>query len=385
MSDGGREQPEQRPIALLVASLGAGGAERVALNLAQAFRSGGNRVDLLVVNRSGRLQTEVPGGIRVVDLHSKRASRAVGALRRYLRTEAPAAVISFAFQANLLSVVATLGLPSKPRLVLTIHSTISEAFDRLPMFRRWTLSAATRSLYPRADAIIAVSRGAAADLVRFGVRARRLATIHNPVIRGDFEETVRAKADHPWLAGGGVPVIVTVGRLTRAKDHRLLLAAFQQVRRKRQARLMVVGDGELKDHLEAEAERLGVAQDVAFLGHIANPFPYMREAELFVLSSAWEGFGNALVEAMGTGTPVVATDCPHGPREILEDGKWGRLVPVGDADALTSAMLDVLRNGGPNARDRAADFTVEAAAGRYLALLRDVGTFAEAPGVRPRA
>jgi glycosyltransferase involved in cell wall biosynthesis len=129
----------------------------------------------------------------------------------------------------------------------------------------------------------------------------------------------------------------------------------------------------LRPEIEGEAARLGISDRVTFTGHVENPYPFMRQADLFVLSSAWEGFGNVLVEAMATGTPVISTDCPHGPREILEDGKWGVLVPPADPDALAAAMLQVLRGGGTDARERADDFTVEAAADQYLALLADLG------------
>jgi glycosyltransferase involved in cell wall biosynthesis len=366
-------ETSQRPIAFLLASLAAGGAERVALNLAEAFRSAGIRIDILVVNCSGPLLDQVPSNIRIVDLRSRRARGAVSALRRYVRAEGPRAIISIAFQANLLALAATLGLRRRPRLVLTVHSTISRAFRGLRMIRRWVLTAATRLLYRWADAVVTVSHGAASDLVEFGISAGKMMTIHNPVLRPDFGKAVREKVNHPWLADGGDPVVVTVGRLTEAKNQRLLLEAFQILLRRKPARLMVVGDGELKPVLEARAADLGIAGKVAFTGRVGNPLPYMRCADVFVLSSAWEGFGNVLVEAMATGTPVVSTDCPHGPREILEGGKWGRLVPVGERQALASAMLAVLDGGGIDARTRAQHFTVKAAADRYLALLAQLG------------
>jgi glycosyltransferase involved in cell wall biosynthesis len=356
----------------VLASLRAGGAERVALNLAEAFHARGHEVDLLVVHRTGKLLDQVPAGIRLVDLGSERASRAVGALRRYVKAEAPTAIISIAFQANLLALVATLGLRHKPKLIVTVHSTLSRAFEGLPALRRWLLTAATKYLYPRADAAISVSHGAAADLARLGVTAPIIATIYNPVLRSGFAEAVQEKAHHPWLADRKDPVIMTAGRLAEAKNHRLLLAAFGRLLKEEPARLMIIGEGELRSELEAEAASLGIADKVSFTGHIDNPYPFMKEADLFVLSSSWEGFGNVLVEAMATATPVIATDCPHGPREILEDGKWGRLVPVGDADALAEAMLAVLRRGGIDARERAAEFTVERAAGQYLDILSRV-------------
>lgn len=356
-------------IAILLSSLDAGGAQRVALNLAEEFAARGHKVDLIVVSFKGSLADRIPAGIRIVDLGAKRARQAIGAFRNYLKTNRPAAVISIAYQANMLMLVSSIGLRPKPARIVTVHSAASRSFSGMGRFRRLAWLAATRLLYPKADAIVAVSEGAAADLVRLGLERRRVRTVHNPVLRADFKHAVTGTADHPWFRHHNVPVIITVGRLTEAKDHRFLINAFAQLLDRKEARLLVVGEGDLRADLERHIAALGLSDRVAMTGHVDNPYPLMREADVFVLSSAWEGFGNVLVEAMATGTPVVSTDCPHGPREILEDGKWGILVPPGDTEALAGAMLKVLSGGGVDASARAKDFTVEAAADKYLALL----------------
>jgi glycosyltransferase involved in cell wall biosynthesis len=169
---------------------------------------------------------------------------------------------------------------------------------------------------------------------------------------------------------GAPPVILAVGRLTLQKDFPTLIRAFARLRARRSARLVILGEGELRDELEALVAELGLTADVALPGFVDNPFSWMRGSALFVLSSAWEGFGNVLVEAMACGTPVVSTDCPSGPAEILENGKWGRLAAVGDAEALARAIAEALDDPNPpDVRARAAFFSVERSVDAYLAIL----------------
>ncbi|MCG8345898.1 MAG: glycosyltransferase [Chlorobiales bacterium] len=175
---------------------------------------------------------------------------------------------------------------------------------------------------------------------------------------------------HPWFYPGEPPVILGVGRLVQQKDFPLLIRAFSRLRKRREARLMILGEGPLRPELEALVETLDLKKDISLPGFIANPYAYMRCSALFILSSRWEGFGNVLVEAMACGTPVVSTDCPSGPSEILENGKWGRLVPVGDVNAMAFAMESALIE--PSTHDtamRAADFSVEQAISSYIQVL----------------
>jgi len=357
-------------VGLVVASMRLGGAERMTLNLAGEFVRRGLDVDLVLVERTGPLLDAIPAGVRVVDLGARRARGAIGRLRRYMREERPAALLSVAFQSNILTMAASLGLRRKPRIVLSVRNAYSATLAaNRPATRIW-LSAATRLLYPRADWIVGISNGTAEDLRRnAGLSADRVRTIYNPVLRGDFGLLAAAPADQLDMSDDGSARIISVGRLTRQKDQATLLRAFAEVARSRPARLLILGEGELRPELEALAAELGVADRVELPGVLANPFPYMRESDLFVLSSAWEGFGNVLVEAMATGIPVISTDCPHGPREILEDGKWGPLVPPGDPKALAAAMIDVLDGAGVDASARAREFTVERAADLYLGLM----------------
>lgn len=365
-------QAQSRRLALVAASMRMGGAERMTLNLAAEFARRGHRVDLVLIDRTGPLLERVPPNVRVVGLGGARARQVIGALRTYLKRERPDALLSVAFQTNILTMLASLGLRPRPRIVLSVRNSYSATLAAGSRMTRTLFGWATRLLYPRADRVVGISHGCSDDVRRnAGLSADQVVTIYNPVLDEEFDRRAEAPAEPADLGDGDGALIVTVGRLAPQKDHATLLRAFARLAARHEARLLLIGEGPLRAELEALARALGLAGRVAFAGLRDNPYPAMREADLFVLSSAWEGFGNVLVEAMAVGTPVVATDCPDGPAEILEGGKWGRLVPPGDADALAAAMLDVLRNGGVDARERARDFTVARAADLYLDQLLD--------------
>jgi glycosyltransferase involved in cell wall biosynthesis len=363
---------DQRRIAIVLATLGEGGAERIAINLADGFVKRGHQVDLVVVRPVGPLVKVVPPGVRVVDLKAGRARAAIRSLRSYIRDEGPDVLLAINYEANFLTLLSSIGLREKARTILTVHCGPHQYIGTLSLRTRLLYLAAIRLLYPAADAIVAVSHGIEADFKKLGIKGESIRTIYNPVLRDDFDELARAEVDHDWFRKAQGPVIVTVGRLTLQKDHRLLLRSFQRLASPH-ARLMIIGDGELRTELEREAAERGLSDRVFFAGYRDNPYPYMQSAQLFVLSSRWEGLPTVLIEAMATGTPVVSTDCPHGPREILEDGRWGALVPVGDVDALAKAMSEILDHGGVNAAERAGEFGVEAAAKKYLALFASAG------------
>ncbi|NLO89188.1 MAG: glycosyltransferase, partial [Clostridia bacterium] len=188
-------------------------------------------------------------------------------------------------------------------------------------------------------AVVAVSQGVADDLVKTtGLMRELIKVIYNPIVTPELLEKAKESIGHPWFKPGQPPVILSAGRLTAAKDFPTLIHAFARVRAERLARLMILGEGEERPNLESLVRELGLESDVSMPEFVENPYAYMARAAVFVLSSAWEGFGNVLVEAMAVGTPVVSTDCPSGPAEILEGGKWGKLVPVGDVEKLAKAL-----------------------------------------------
>ena len=226
-------------------------------------------------------------------------------------------------------------------------------------------------LYRKADLIGAVSSGVRDDIAAaVGLPAARVALLHNPVSTDRLPEQMAAPIDHPWFGGTNAPVILGVGRFSAQKNFQLLLRAFAALRRERPARLILLGDGELRPELEALARTLGIGDDIEMPGFDPNPFRFMARAGVYVLSSDWEGLPTALIEAMACGCPVVATDCLGGPREILFDGKLGRIVPRADVDALAAAISATLDAPGDAAAriERARDFSLDGAVDRYLAV-----------------
>jgi glycosyltransferase involved in cell wall biosynthesis len=368
----GGESNLKTRIAILLPSLTSGGAERVMLNLSRGLVDRGLDVDMVLARAEGAFLSALDPRIHLVDLNAPRVLLAFPALARYLRQARPHAVLSSLPHLNLSSILARGWTGVKSRLVLVEHNDLAHASAH--GVRRWEkfFPAMMRVLYPAADAVVAVSAGVADGLVSHAhLRREKITVIHNPIVTPEIAEKATAPLDHPWFAPGQSPVFVAAGRLTVQKDYPTLLRAFAELRQRRAARLFILGVGELHDELVAQADGLGIGADVEFAGFQENLFAFMSRAAAFVLSSAWEGFGNVLVEALACGTQVISTDCPSGPAEILDGGKFGRLVPVGNTSALAAAMEAALDHPLPAEmlRERAQIFSVDAALDRYLPLL----------------
>lgn len=360
------------PIAFFLPSLSGGGAERVIINLAQGITERGLPVDLVLAAAEGALLDQLPPSVRLVDLHAPRMLRSVGPLAGYLRRERPRVLISSMNYANLVAIWAARLARQATPVVVTVHTTLSQSRPQQGGLSTRVWRPLLRTFYPWAAKVVAVSRGAADDLASASGLPRDLVeVVYNPVITPAVLAAARQAPNHPWFAPGQPPVILGVGRLTRQKDFPTLIRAFAQVRGRRAARLIILGEGEDRPALTALVAELGVADDVALPG-FQNALAYMASSALFVLSSAWEGLPTVLIEALAAGTRVVATDCPSGPREILQEGRLGALVPVGDATALAGAMLDALeRPAGSVPSDALTPFTRDAAVDHYLRLIED--------------
>jgi exopolysaccharide biosynthesis WecB/TagA/CpsF family protein len=352
-------------IAFFMHDLAGGGVERMRLRLAVAMTSRGHRVTLVLQHVRGDLAGQIPNGINVVNLDRSGVLPSLWALDRWLRQAKPDIVISSLDHNNIAALCAGMMATGRTRIVICQHNALSAEAAMGWKYR--LVPMCYRLLAPRAAAIVAVSRGVADDLSRVtGIDARRISVISNPVTDGGEPDREAVPVQHRWLAEA-VPVFLFVGRLSRQKDPATLLRAFALRLRAGEARLIFLGGGELHADLVAQSKALGVFHATAFAGFVADPLPWMARAQALVLCSRYEGFGNVIVEALACGTPVIATDCPYGPAEILQHGQFGRLVPVGDAPALAAAMETDLRAEFPAARlrARAAAFSVDACARRH--------------------
>jgi glycosyltransferase involved in cell wall biosynthesis len=310
-----------------------------------------------------------------VNLDSHRTLQDVLLLRRYLRAEQPSVFMANVDHNNVAASMANALAATETKLVICQHNPLSSGFHATVNWKHRVVPWCYGALSGYIDHAVAVSDGIANELVQHaGLPAGKVSTIFNAVIGDDFAARAAEPVTHPWLANKDRPVFVTAGRLVEMKDHRTLLRAFALHVRNNPARLMILGSGPMLDELRGVASGLGIADDVDFAGFVPNPLPYMRAADAFVLSSRSEGFGNVLVEAMGCGTPILSTDCPHGPGDILARGQYGLLVPAQDPEALASGFSRILKQAErwPEAllRTRANEFTYEACAEAYWRLFR---------------
>jgi glycosyltransferase involved in cell wall biosynthesis len=353
----------------------------------------------------GPLLSQVPASVRVVDLRTRTAITAlpwlarhpvdalrllrrpsmvynlpfvfgsIPALARYLRRERPDAMLSALNYGNLAAIFARHVAHSPTRLAVSEHNPLSVRVAKETQRRMRTLPASVGHFYRWADGIGAVSQGVADDLAATARLPRSsIRVTYNPVVTPELHAEAEQPLAHPWFAPGAPPVVIGAGRLQPQKDFANLIRAFARVRAQRPLRLLILGQGPLRAELEALARELGVGADVELHGFAPNRLAFMRRAGLFVLSSAWEGLPTVLIEALACGCPVVSTDCPSGPAEILDGGRYGGLAPTGDPAALARVMAAALdAPPAPEARlarlARAGLYSTAASADRYLALM----------------
>ncbi|MGD2056197.1 MAG: glycosyltransferase [Gammaproteobacteria bacterium] len=394
----------------------AQGTERVTANIATGLADRGHQVDFLVEVSAGWLVEKLAAhpGIRVIDLSARRGPvllargfqlwillknilagplapfgigdsctarllRLMGhnnppllALKRHLEESRPDAVMSFLNQSNLVLLLVAPFLRQPARIVVNVRNHISTSARHGKS--RWMRSVPRlmKRFFPRADLIVAPSQGVIEDVAAItGIAPEKYRLVYNPVYRPEITRLSREPLSHPWMVNGDIPVIVAAGKLKPQKDFTTLLRAFARVHAQRRLRLIILGRGPQQQALLELARQLGVQDDFELPGHVQNPYAFFRRAAVFVLSSAWEGLPNVLIEALACGCPVVSTDCPSGPREILEAGRVGKLVAVGDAVALADAISATLDSPPPAERmlERARAFSFERAITGYEAVL----------------
>lgn len=364
------------PITLVISTMLGGGAQRVFAKLASGMAARGYDVDLVLAHAVGPFLAELHPDVRIVDLDVRRLATAVAPLARYMREQRPAVVLSALDYVNIVTIMARALSRVDVPLIVSEHNTLSQAVAHtssrttrwMPRLIGWS--------YPRADAVVAVSKGVADDLVRVcDLAPESVHVLNNPIVCPEVGQKRAEPVQHPWLVERTTPVLLAVGRLKPQKDYRTLLEAFALVRQSRAARLIILGEGPLRGELEEQVQRLGLADAVSLPGFCPNPYPAMAAADVYVLSSRWEGSPTVLVEALSCGIPVVSTDCPSGPRETLDEGRYGLLVSVEDPEGLAEGIVRALDGAvPPPPRESWEPFAQDAVVTAYLRFLSGLRT-----------
>ncbi len=347
------------------------------MQLANRFASMGVSTHLVLAEASGPYLPEVAESVQVIDLNAAGVTRSLGKLIGYLRRTRPAALLSALESANLVAVLAArLGhRPATSAIAIRAVPSAAVAYASTPRARllRWLC----RIVFPFADRVIANSNGVADDAAEFlRIDRKRVDVIYNPLESEQIARLSREKAGHDWLDDGDKPVVLAVGRLDVLKGFPSLLRAFSLLSRERPCRLVILGEGRERAALEELSGQLGLGEDqLAMPGFVSNPFSWISRADVVVSTSIAEGFPNVILQALACGTPVVSTRSAGGASEILEDGKWGEIVPIGDEPELAAALGRAIdRPRDIDLTLRARDFDPESVAEQYLRVLLPAGT-----------
>ncbi len=344
-------------IALFIPTFTGGGAERVTVYLANGLAERGYSVDMVLIKPTGPHHAMLSEKVRLVDLRASRVLYGILPLAKYLRAERPAILLAALEHATIGAYVARRLAGVAIPLISSSHSTLSQIVRHSGSLREFVVNRTISWFYRRVDAVVAVSRGVAEDMIRtMQLSAERVRVIY-PILTPNIFSLAQVPVDHPWFAPGQPGVILAVGRLAPQKDFVTLLKAFALVQKHVPHRLLILGEGPQRSELEELSRNLKVTDRVALPGYSKNVFAYMARSSLFVLSSIFEAMPMVITEALAVGTPVVATDCQSGPREILRDGEYGLLVPPGNAEQLAQAMLETLAAPGANRRKRPSLFS----------------------------
>ncbi|WP_046174500.1 glycosyltransferase [Domibacillus indicus] len=362
----------RKKVALFLPSLAGGGAERIMLSLAEEFVQSGHEVDLVLAKAEGPYMAHVLPDIHIVDMNSPRVLFSLFPLVRYLKVHRPQSILSALDHANVVAVLASMLARMKTKTVVSIHSNMTHtpSVPSRRLISKW-LPPLVKWSFMKADHVVAVSQGVSEDAAaKLKLPEGRIQVIYNPVVDEELIARSKKPAGHPWLDKKEVPVLLGTGRLSPVKDFPNLIRAFARLREERPAKLIILGEGEQREELEKLIQSMGLEQDIDLPGFVSNPYAYMNKADLFVLSSRAEGLPTVLIEALASGTKVVSTDCPSGPKEILKEGKYGPLVPVGDSEALFQAIRSVLDKAGlPKKEEACQPYVKHHVSRQYLEIL----------------
>jgi len=358
-------------VALYVPALRVGGAQHVTVNIANGFADRGYPVDLVVSYARGGFSDQVAADVNLVDLETPEwpgigIGASVPALRRYLQRREPAILLSAMTFANVIALAADRVSDSETRIVPTEHDEFG--MDRRPKSR--LVSRLAARLYPSADHVLGVSAGVVDSVVRHTpLTEDDVSVMYNPIEVEEIAARATESIDHRWATDSSIDLVFTVGRLEPQKALPTLIDAFASVvERRPDARLVVAGRGSRAEALREQVTERGLEDVVGLPGYVDNPYAFMANAATFALSSKHEGLPTVLIEALACGCPVVSTDCPSGPAEILQDGEYGRLVPVDDPEALADGIAATIDDPPPadRLRGRADDFARETVIEEYV-------------------
>jgi glycosyltransferase involved in cell wall biosynthesis len=331
---------QNKRAAIFIPTFASGGAESTMVILARELQARGYEVDLLVKSKAGGLSQSIPDSLRIIEFNVSTMRYTLRKLISYCNKEVPVAIVSAMELPNLISVIAGLFARQRPKTIVSIHSILSK---QKPIYGRMIDRILFGILYRLSDKIVCVSNTCAQDAIRYlGLPRAKVRVIYNPVFRPEILEKAKERISYAWLDDKPAIKILSIGRLVTEKDQKTLIKALKLVRERYDAQLIILGEGPLRSELLQLAQSLGLEQDVSLPGFVQNPYPLISQADVFVLSSTLEGLGNVLIEALACNCPVVSTDCPGGPREILDGGQYGHLTPVGDHAAMAEAILSVL-------------------------------------------
>jgi len=358
-------------ISIVLPNLCGGGAERLHVYLANDWIACGYSVEFILLRKEGELLSLLAPEIKVTDLGATRIRDALLPLAAYIRKNKPDVILAAMWPLTSAVFCSWLLSGRNGRLFISDHENLSHAYLGRNRIKSGYLKHLIRLTYPKATGVIAVSRGVKDDLCSLGGLSEQVVrVIYNPAATGASTDRM-SSAEREKLWGRGFKKhILAVGRLSEEKDFKTLIRAFALLPEELHAKLVILGDGPLREELKSSVTELGLEDCIVLPGFVSDTYPMYRSADLFVLSSLWEGFGNVIVEALECGVPVVSTRCPGGPPEILEDGRYGILVPVGDPVALAAAMLRSLseEHDREALMMRAKDFSVQKISDEYLAL-----------------
>lgn len=369
---------QKKRIAIFTYFMQGGGLERVLLNLMQGFIARDYEVDLLLSVAEGPFMKLIPDGVRVINIDTPRIRTNITSLIQYLRREKPEILYCAESDRGFEGVVAGLLSLTRTRVMIGMHTV--EASERPANMgkRDKQYLQAQRLVCRLASKVIPVSHGLVDEIAEdLHIPKRKMHVIHNPIVNEQMKQEMQEPVEHPWLQQKTMPVVLAVGRLSHVKGFDVLIKAFKHVTSQMEARLIILGEPAFYESEQGEihtslVRELGLEDYVDLPGFADNPYAYMKNADLFVSSSRYEGFGNVIVEALACGCPVVSTDCPTGPIEILQNGEYGTLVPVDDAEALGQAIVEALHQAHDISKleKRATDFSVDKIIEEYVELFK---------------